>query len=158
MQWAFIRPFTRPCQTFMRKASYLHAFVDKLILFFTNNDITIYKKFQLFETFLFHRLEPFLMSLSDIGKNTNSRIYNRLELCHLLRLRYPCLEYAQLCMAIHLPNRKRNTYLRIIASWRMRNIKIMMKHLVKPLLHHRFAVTTCNTNNRHIKLIAMICG
>ena len=99
--------------------------------------------------------EILIMSLTDIRKNTNGRLYNILQSRHLSSFRYTGLKNTHFILFAHLPHRQRNTYLRVVTLRARHNLPVWGKHLHQPILYDCFAVTTRYTYNRYIELLPM---
>lgn len=62
--------------------------------------------------------EVLVVSLSDIGEDTYGRLYHSAEGFHLASLGDAGLEDGELVGLVHLPDRERHTYLRVVAAGR----------------------------------------
>src|SRR5690606_9644402 len=70
----------------------------------------------------------------------------------------PCFDDSKRMVPTHLPERKRDTELRIEALGTTDNIPFGRKQLKQPIFHNGLAVTAGNRQDGIIKLRTMVCG
>ena len=61
-------------------------------------------------------------------------------------------------LLVHLPNRKRNTQLGVVAARRTDHIELVVQQLIKKLLHNGLAVASRNTNHRDVETFPVVSG
>ncbi len=85
--------------------------VHQFLISPVNDQITCFKKTKLLVSLFLLCGKIFLVSLSDIGNQTNRRSNDPGQIFHFTGLRDPCLEDGEIKIFTHIPNRKRNTHL-----------------------------------------------
>ena len=79
-----------------------------------NHHGTVGKQAHFLCPFRLQRREVLAMLGADIGDDAYRRTDDAFQACHLARLRDTCLEDGEVGLLVHLPNRQRHTYLRVV--------------------------------------------
>src|SRR6185369_4521097 len=97
-----------------------------------NNDISIFEQLTFLFNFLMLISEPLIMCCTNVCKNSYGGLHNIPEMPHLTRFRNAGLKNAKLMLSLHLPNRKRDPDLGIIAAGILHHMVILRQQLKEP--------------------------
>ena len=98
------------------KESILHHFVvNQLMIPAIDQGSGADKKFQFFFHLLAEVPESFIMGMPYVGEDPDRGPDDGFQFFHFTRERDPCFKQSQVILRFHLPDRKRNTDLGIIA-------------------------------------------
>ena len=153
----FVAVFARPGYFAASEAELLDALADELVVAVVDDAVAGFQQDELLEAFLLYGLEPLLVSLADVGDETQCGFDNLLEVYHFVGLGDTGLEDSHLGLGTDLPYREGNTDLRVVAAGRAHGIVVGLEQLVEPLLDRGLAVTARDAYHRYLEAAA-VCG
>ena len=129
----------------------------RLVVAVVDDAVAGFQQDELLEAFLLDGLEPLLVSLADVGDESQRGFDNLLEVYHLVGLGDTGLEDSHLGLGPDLPYREGYADLRVVAAGRAHGVVVGLEQLVEPLLDGGLAVTARDADDRDLEAAA-VCG
>ena len=132
--------------------------MDFLVVGGIDKHLAVSEELQFLGHLLLAGEEILVVSLTDIGEDTNGGLDDFLQFIHLAGLGDTSLENRHVMLGAELPDGEGDTNLRVIAAGARHDTVVGRQKLLNPVLDDGLAIASCDAHHRNAELAAMIGG